>query len=34
MRIAYVPSQENLADVLTKPLGATKLKNFIQRILY
>jgi hypothetical protein len=34
MRIAYVPSQENLADVLTKPMGATKLKNFIQRILY
>jgi len=33
MRIAYVPSQENLADVLMKPMGATKLKSIIQRIL-
>ena len=34
LRIAYVPSDQNLADVLTKPLGASKLRNFIQRILY
>lgn len=34
MRIAYVPSQENLADIFTKPLGASKLKAFIQKILY
>ncbi len=34
LQIAYVPSDQNLADVLTKPLGASKLRNFIQRILY
>lgn len=34
IRIAYVPSQENLADLLTKPMGASKLKHLAQRILY
>jgi hypothetical protein len=34
IRIAYVPSTENLADVFTKPMGASKLRSFIQRILY
>lgn len=34
IRIAHVPSDENLADMLTKPMGATKLKAFVQRILY
>ena len=34
IRIAFVPSTENLADMLTKPLGASKLKHFMQRILY
>jgi hypothetical protein len=34
IRIAYVPSNENLADLLTKPMGASKLKHFVQRILY
>jgi len=34
IRVAYVPSEENLADMLTKPMGATKLKTFAQRILY
>jgi hypothetical protein len=34
LRIAHVPSEQNLADALTKPLGASKLKAFIQRILY
>jgi len=34
IRIAYIPSAENLADMLTKPMGATKLKAFVQRILY
>jgi hypothetical protein len=34
MRIAFIPSQENLAEVFTKPLGATKLKSFCHRILY
>jgi hypothetical protein len=34
IRIAYIPSAENLADILTKPVGASKLKEFCQRILY
>ena len=34
MRIAFIPSSENLADMFTKLLGATKLKSFTQRILY
>ena len=34
IRVAYIPTSENLADMLTKPLGATKLKTFCQRILY
>jgi hypothetical protein len=34
MRIAFIPSSENLADMFTKLLGATKLKSFAQRILY
>ncbi len=33
VHIAYIPSSENLADMLTKPLGATKLKAFCHRIL-
>jgi hypothetical protein len=34
IRIAFVLSVENLADMFTKPLGATKLKAFCHRILY
>jgi hypothetical protein len=34
MRTAYIPTDENLADMFTKILGATKLKSMIQRILY
>jgi hypothetical protein len=34
IQIAYIPSEENIVEVLTKPMGATKLKSFIQRILY
>jgi hypothetical protein len=34
MRIAHIPSDENLADMFTKPLGAQKLKTLCQRILY
>ncbi len=34
IRIAFIPSSENLADMLTKPMGATKLKDFCERILY
>lgn len=34
IRIAFIPSEENLADMLTKPMGAMKLKTFCQRILY
>lgn len=32
--IANIPSGQNLADMLTKSLGATKLHNFCQKILY
>jgi hypothetical protein len=31
--IGYVPSDENLVDVFTKPLGATKLKAITQKNL-
>jgi len=34
MRIAHIPTDENLADMFTKVLGATKLKGFVQKILY
>jgi hypothetical protein len=34
IRIAFIPSEENLADMFTKPLGATKLKTFCNRVLY
>ena len=34
IRIAFIPSAENLADMFTKPLGAMKLKTLIQRVLY
>jgi hypothetical protein len=32
--IAFIPSGENLADMLTKTVGASKLKSFFHRILY
>jgi hypothetical protein len=34
IRIAHVPSTENLADMFTKPLPASLLMNLIQRVLY
>jgi hypothetical protein len=34
IRVAYIPSSENLVDMFTKLLGATKLKTLAQRILY
>jgi hypothetical protein len=34
IRIAFIPSEENLADMLTKLLGATKLKTFCNHVLY
>ncbi len=34
IRLAYIPSHQNLADMFTKALGATKLHNFCQKILY
>jgi hypothetical protein len=34
MRVTYIPSLENLADMFTKLLGATKLKALAQRVLY
>ena len=34
MRIAHIPTDQNLADMFTKVLGATKLKGFVQKILY
>jgi hypothetical protein len=34
IRIAYIPTTENLVDMFTKPLGSTKLHAFIQKILY
>jgi hypothetical protein len=34
IHIAHIPSDQNLADMFTKTLGATKLHTFCQRILY
>jgi len=34
LRIAHIPSDENLADMLTKILGVTKLKDFCSKSLY
>jgi hypothetical protein len=34
LHIAYISSGENLADMFTKLLGATKLREFCQKILY
>ncbi len=34
LRIANVHTTENLADLLTKPLTASALKNLIQKILW
>jgi hypothetical protein len=34
IRFALIPSSKNLVDMLTKPMGATKLKVFCERILY
>ena len=32
--IAYIPPGENLADMSTKPLGASKLKNFVLKLFH
>jgi hypothetical protein len=34
IRIAYVPSAQNLADMLTEMLGAMKLHTMVQNVLY
>jgi hypothetical protein len=34
IRIAYIPTDRNLADILTKPLGGSKLHEFCKKILY
>jgi hypothetical protein len=34
LRIAYIPSGENLADLFTKIVGASKLKDFCLKLLY
>jgi hypothetical protein len=34
MQIAFIPSGNNLADLFTKILGAAKLKEFSQKVLY
>jgi hypothetical protein len=34
IQIAYVPSEQNLGDMFTKMLGATKLHTMCQNILY
>jgi hypothetical protein len=34
IRIAYIPTDQNLADMFTKILGAVKLKQLVQKILY
>jgi hypothetical protein len=34
LQIAHIPSEQNLADMFTKVLGATKLHAFCQQILY
>ena len=33
-RVAYVKTHENIADLLTKPLGGEKRKTFIRRLLH
>ena len=33
-RIAYINTHENIADLLTKPLGGEKRKYFIRQILH
>jgi len=34
LRIGYVPSSDNLADMLTKPLTREKIHDFCEQILY
>jgi len=34
IRIAHVPTGQNLADMFTKPLGGCKLHEFCKRVLY
>jgi len=34
IRIAHIPTGQNLADMLTKPLGGCKLHEFCKKILY
>ncbi len=34
IRIAHIPTDQNLADMLTKPLGGSKLHEFCKKILY
>jgi hypothetical protein len=34
IRIAHIPTGQNLADMLTKPLGGSKLHEFCKKILY
>jgi hypothetical protein len=34
IRIAHIPTGQNLADMLTKPLGSCKLHEFCKKILY
>jgi hypothetical protein len=34
VRIAYIPTGQNLADMFTKPLGGSKLHEFCKKILY
>ena len=33
-RIAYVNTHENVVDLLTKPLGGEKRRNFVRRLLH
>ena len=33
-RVAYVNTHENVADLLTKPLGGEKQRNFVYRLLH
>jgi len=34
IRIAHIPTGQNLADMFTKPLGGCKLFEFCKKILY
>ena len=34
IRIAYIPTDQNLADMFTKIIGAVKLKQLVKKILY